>query len=94
MQMTQQTKDRVELERQLIDIVAAETMVDISALTADTLLEDLDIQSADYVMILMAVEEKFGTYITVDSAFTDARTVGDLIAIVANKIGEGSGASA
>jgi acyl carrier protein len=92
--MTQQTKDRVELERQLIDIVAAETMVDISALTADTLLEDLDIQSADYVMILMAVEEKFGTYITVDSAFTDARTVGDLIAIVANKIGEGSGASA
>jgi acyl carrier protein len=92
--MAEQTKDRAELERQLIDIVATEAMVDISALTADTLLENLDIQSADYVMILMAVEEKFGAYISVDSAFTEARTVGDLVAIVADKIGEGSGASA
>ncbi|MDP3898993.1 MAG: phosphopantetheine-binding protein [Mesorhizobium sp.] len=70
----------------IIEIVAAEAMIDSDKLAPDTLLQDLDIQSADYVMILMAIEEKFGVYISVDSELSDARTVGDLMQIVASKI--------
>jgi acyl carrier protein len=42
----------------------------------------------------MAVEEKFGTYISVDTDFADAKTVGDLIRIVASRIEAGTGATA
>lgn len=75
-----------ELVSQLLEIVATEAMVDISKLTLETELESLDIQSADYVMILMAIEEKFGTYISIDSDFTDAKTISDLVRIVMAKI--------
>lgn len=92
--MTKPGDAKPDLARQLIDIVAAEAMIDPAKLAPETPLDELDIQSADYVMILMAVEEKFGTYISVDTAFTDAKTVGDLIAIVASKIEAGTGAAA
>lgn len=75
-----------DMMQKIIEIVAAEAMIDPAQLAPDTLLQDLDIQSADYVMILMAIEEKFGVYISVDSELTDARTVGDLMRIVASKI--------
>jgi acyl carrier protein len=77
-----------DLMREVIEIVAAEAMIDDEKLAPDTLLKDLDIQSADFVMILMAVEEKFGVYISIDSEFSDAETVGDLVRIVAAKIAE------
>ena len=77
-----------DLMREVIEIVAAEAMIERDKLAADTLLKDIDIQSADYVMILMAVEEKFGVYISIDSEFSDAETVGDLVRIVAAKIAE------
>jgi acyl carrier protein len=77
-----------DLMREVIEIVAAEAMIDREKLAPDTLLKDLDIQSADFVMILMAVEEKFGVYISIDSEFSDAETVGDLVRIVAAKIAE------
>jgi acyl carrier protein len=81
------------LLRELIEIVSREAMVDATKLTPETELNALDIQSADYVMILMAVEEKFGVYISIDSDFTDAKTVGDLASVVAQKIKEGAKAS-
>ncbi|MFU0507332.1 acyl carrier protein [Pseudaminobacter sp. NGMCC 1.201702] len=77
-----------DLMREVIEIVATEAMIERDKLAADTLLKDIDIQSADYVMILMAVEEKFGVYISIDSEFSDAETVGDLVRIVAAKIAE------
>jgi acyl carrier protein len=92
--MTDPGDAKPDLARQLIEILAAEAMVDIDKLTPETPLTDLDIQSADYVMILMAVEEKFGTYISVDTDFADAKTVGDLIRIVASRIEAGTGATA
>lgn len=92
--MTDAPEGKADIVEQLREIVAQEGMVDISKVTPETLLEDLEIQSADYVMILMAVEEKFGTYISVDTDFTDAKTVGDLIEIVKKKIEEGAGAGA
>lgn len=42
-------------------------------------------------MILLAIEEKFGIYMSVDSELTDARTIGDLLTIVVDKIKISSG---
>jgi acyl carrier protein len=92
--MTEPGDAKPDLARQLIEIVSQEAMIDAAKLAPETQLADLDIQSADYVMILMAVEEKFGTYISVDTDFTDAKTVGDLIRIVAAKIEADTGAAA
>jgi acyl carrier protein len=84
-----------ELIEEMLDIVAREAMIERTKLALDTRLKELDIQSADFVMILMAVEEKFGTYISVDSEFSDVETVGDLVRIVSAKIEKaGKGASA
>lgn len=92
--MTEVAGTTRDLTRELIEIVAKEAMVDVSALSRDSALQDLDIQSADYVMILMAVEERYGVYISVDTDFSEAKTVGDLVDIVARKIEEGTGATA
>lgn len=75
----------------ILDIVASEAQIDREALQPDTSLEELSIQSADYVMILLAIEEKFGIYMSVDSELTDARTIGDLLTIVVDKIKISSG---
>ena len=83
-----------DLAQEVIDIVASEAMIERDKLSATTLLKELDIQSADYVMILMAVEERFGVYISIDSEFTEAQTVGDLVSVVTSKIAEGRGAGA
>ena len=82
--------DSEALLGQLLAIVSREAMIEPDKLTPDTPLEELEIQSADYVMILMAVEEQFGVYISIDSEFTEVRTVGDLADIVARKIREGT----
>ncbi|MBC7284235.1 phosphopantetheine-binding protein [Hoeflea sp.] len=84
--MTDADGDLAEIESQLLDIVAQEGMIDRSRLTTDAVLLDLDIQSADYVMILMAIEEKWGVYLPVDEDLTEATTVGDLILLVKSKI--------
>lgn len=78
--------DLAEIESQLLDIVAQEGMIDRDGLDKDAVLLDLDIQSADYVMILMAIEEKWGVYLPVDEDLTEAKTVGDLISLVTVKI--------
>lgn len=75
-----------DLDERILAIVATEVMIDKEKLRLDAPLSDLDIQSADYVMILMAVEEKFGVYISVDSELTDAATVGDLVNVVSGRI--------
>ncbi len=77
---------RMDIESELLDIVARETMVDRGLLHAETTLESLSIQSADYVMVLMAIEEKWGVYIPVDEELTDAKTVGDLVSMVTSRI--------
>lgn len=85
--------DDDELLAQLMEIVSKEAMIELDKFKPDTLLEELDIQSADYVMILMAVEEKFGVYISVDSDLSETRTVGELARFVAGKIREGADGS-
>lgn len=84
--MSTDTKDTAQLEEELLDLVAEEGMIDRDALKRDALLSDLDIASADFVMILMAIEEKFGIYISVDNEMADLKTVQDLLTAVSRKI--------
>ena len=66
-------------ERNLLDIVAKEGLVDKTSLTLDASMESLGIKSADMVLILMAIEERFGIYIPVDEDLIDAKTVEEFV---------------
>lgn len=77
-----------ELRQQLLAIVAEEGLVDSRTVGVDERLDELGIQSADFVMILMAIEEKFGVYVPVDESLTEAKTVGDLLDVVCRRIEE------
>lgn len=74
------------LVAEILDIVAKEAMAERERLKPDVDLADLDIQSADYVMILMAIEERYGVYISVDEELSEAKTVGDLCDLVVRNI--------
>lgn len=77
-----------DLSRDLLQLVAREGMVDLSEIKPESRLEDLDIQSADFVMILMALEEEYGVYISVDNELSDVETVQDLLSLAQAKIEE------
>ncbi|MBO9479788.1 hypothetical protein J7382_19780 [Shimia sp. R11_0] len=80
--------DRDALTRELLDMVAEEGMVDRAEITAERPLEELDIQSADFIMILMAIEERYGAYVSMDNELTDVVTVQDLLDLAIAKIEE------
>ena len=67
----------------ILDIVAAEGMIERERVAPDVVLDNLDVASADLMMILMAIEEEFGVYIPVDESLSEAKTVGDLIDAIA-----------
>ncbi|MFY0662930.1 MAG: hypothetical protein JXR15_20755 [Shimia sp.] len=78
--------NRETLTTELLELVAQEGMVEPSEITPQRKLEELDIQSADFVMILMAIEEKYGAYVSVDNELTDVVTVQDLLDLAISKI--------
>ena len=82
------TEEIAGLETELLDLVAEEGMIDRVLLTPEALLSDLDIASADFIMILMAIEEKYGIYISVDNEMADLKSVKDLLAVASKKIRE------
>ena len=80
--------EKTDISQELLELVAREGMVDVSDVTPESRLEDLDIQSADFVMILMALEEEYGVYISVDNELSDVQTVQDLLSLAQSKIEE------
>lgn len=80
--------ENTDISQNLLELVAREGMVDISEIKVESRLEDLDIQSADFVMILMALEEEYGVYISVDNELSDVETVQDLLNLAQAKIEE------
>ena len=75
-----------DLRRDLLAIVVEEGMIKDRTLDAGTRLDELGIESADFVMILMAIEEKYGVYVPVDESLTEAKTVGELLDVVVRHI--------
>lgn len=88
------SSDRKTLTQELLEMVAQEGMIEVSEITPEKRLDELDIQSADFVMILMAIEEKYGAYISVDNELTDVVTVQDLLNLAMTKIEEHQAADA
>lgn len=77
---------RREVEKQIIDLIVSEVKIDPARITPDATLESLDVQSMDTVMILMAIEEKFGVYVPVDGQIAEAKDVGSFIRSVSDHI--------
>ena len=84
--MTDTTGRDEELRASVIAIVAEEGMVRDRQISEEQTLDELGIASADFVMILMAIEEKFGAYVPVDANLTEAKTVGELLDVVCGHI--------
>jgi len=85
-------ENNTKLEDELLDLVAEEGMIARDRLSRDAAMADLDIASADFIMILMAIEEKYGIYISVDNEMADLKTVQDLLDVAAKKITENTDA--
>jgi acyl carrier protein len=71
---------------EIIDVVAAEGMIDRSKVTPDATIESLDLKSVDIVMILTALEEKFNVYIPMDGTLQEAKDVKSLINAIVDLI--------
>ncbi|WP_439496045.1 acyl carrier protein [Bosea sp. (in: a-proteobacteria)] len=84
--MTTESKPAPEIVERLLDLVAKEGMVDRDKVKLDAELDTLGVKSADVVMILVAIEDEFGTYIAIDSELSEVKTVGELVSLVAARI--------
>jgi acyl carrier protein len=72
---------------EVLDIIAAEALVDRAALRPDATLTDLDISSIDVVSVVFELEDRFGLEIepeSIEPTFTIAQFV-DHIVSLANK---------
>jgi acyl carrier protein len=78
--------DKEQIREQLLDIIATEGMVDRAKLTPDATIESIGMASYDMVMILMAIEEKFGVYLSVESELTEVKTLDQLLDGLADRI--------
>ena len=67
----------VSAENELLDLIAAEAVIDRSILTPDARLDSLGIASIDMVSIVYAVEKRFKVEIR-DEDLADLETVSDL----------------
>jgi acyl carrier protein len=84
--LTDNPQDREKLANEIIDVVAAEGMIDRSKVTPDATIESLDLKSVDIVMILTALEEKFNVYIPMDGTLQEAKDVKTLINAIVDLI--------
>jgi acyl carrier protein len=84
--LTDNPQDREKLANEVIDVVAAEGMIDRSKVTPDATIESLDLKSVDIVMILTALEEKFNVYIPMDGTLQEAKDVKSLINAIVDLI--------
>jgi acyl carrier protein len=84
--VTENPQNKAKLVDEIIDVIAAEGMVDKSKITPDATIESLDLKSVDIVMILTALEEKFNVYIPMDGSLQEAKDVKSLIEALADHI--------
>jgi acyl carrier protein len=84
--LTDNPQDREQLVNEIIEVVAAEGMIDRAKVTPDATIESLDLKSVDIVMILTALEEKFNVYIPMDGTLQEAKDVKSLINAIVDLI--------
>ncbi|HMK90388.1 MAG TPA: phosphopantetheine-binding protein [Methylocystis sp.] len=84
--MTEDALDKAKLVDEILDVIAAEGMIDRAKVTPDATIASLDLKSVDIVMILTALEEKFNVYIPMDGDLQEAKDVKSLIDALADHI--------
>jgi acyl carrier protein len=84
--LSQSDSRRQQVEREILELIISEGKVDRSRITPDATLESLEVQSMDTVMILMAIEEKFGVYVPVDSQIAEAKDLAGFVRSVSDHI--------
>jgi acyl carrier protein len=84
--VTENPQDKAKLIEEIMDVVAAEGMVDRAKITPDATMESLDLKSVDIVMILTALEEKFDVYIPMDGPLQEAKDVKSLMEALADHV--------
>jgi acyl carrier protein len=84
--VTENPQDRARLIEEIVEVIAAEGMVDRDRITPDASIESLDLKSVDIVMILTALEEKFNVYIPMDGSLQEAKDVKSLLDAIADHI--------
>jgi len=80
-------------DKDIFEIVAKQAKVEPSALTADVLLSDLDLQSIDVVELVFSIEEKFDIQVPYspsdqDTAGISFNSVGEIIVAVNKLVAE------
>jgi acyl carrier protein len=75
-----------QVVEKLLAIISKEGMVPREKLARNAELGTLGVESADVIVILLAIEEQFGVYIPVDSQISEMQTVGDLVDALAKHI--------
>ena len=69
----------------LLDLIAAEALIEREKLSLDAPLDSLGIDSVDFVSIMFAVEEKYNITVE-DNEIARDKTLGDMIALLESKI--------
>ncbi len=77
-----------EIKNKIFDIVAKEARLDRGALTLDTKLSEVKIESLDMVQILFAIEETFEVFVPQDDPNFKLSTMREVIEGVKNLIAQ------
>ena len=78
--------DRDRVAEQIVEIIVQDGKVDRAQITPDATIESLKLKSIDLVMVLMALEQKFGVYIPIDGDLADAKDLSGFIDLLASRI--------
>jgi acyl carrier protein len=81
-----QDSRREQVEREVLELIITEGKIDPARVTPDATLESLEVQSMDTVMILMAIEEKFGIYVPIDGQIAEAKDLNTFVRSVSDHI--------
>src|ERR1700690_2177931 len=84
----QQPPHTNDLEQEVIDIIARESLVAREKLTPGSTLESLGLASVDVLHILLGIEDSFGVYLPVDGLMADTKSVGDLVKLLTKLLSE------
>ncbi len=80
------TSNRDALETEILDILVQETKLERSRVTPNATLEELELQSIDLVEVMIALEERFGVYVPMDSGVAEAKNVDQFVKALASHI--------
>ena len=75
-----------ELRTILGQLITKEALIDEEKLVPEATLKSLDVDSLDMSMMLMAIEEKFDIYLSMDSDLEQIETYNDLVEMLLTKI--------